>query len=553
MNNQLTFLSLGGIGSVTRNMYLYIVGDEILIVDCGLGFADDTMIGVDLLLPDISPLLTLLNSGKKIVGMVITHGHEDHMGALPFVLPQLPQFPIFATPFTAALANEKLRQLNLPATIKEVTFDDPAVQIGSFSADFIRVTHSVPDTAHIFIKTPVGNFYHGSDFKFDLTPVDGKKSDLQKIVKLSQEGVRCLFSDCLGSEKRGYTPSEQTLTPSFEHALRSCEGRCLVTTYSSNINRLNQIIDIAISLDKYVCFVGRSLIKAKDIARQKGLLHLPKEREVAIDQLKKYAPEDLVLFVAGSQAQENSALTRIIDGEHREVKLSEKDLIIFSADPIPGNEVSINALIDSIARMGIKTYYSDLSVDFHVSGHGSSQELQLLMSLVKAQQVLPISGTYKHMVAYKELAKEFGFLEQNILMADAGQEVIFRNDQTAFGAITPLKHVYVDQISGEEVEHFVLRDRQKLSQEGVVAVIVEMDTATGKLAGTPEVIARGFTLSDTKEVTKVVIQTVNRLLINMNRVADGVYMRKYIRESVEKKLYMQMKRSPLILPIVIEL
>lgn len=552
MDNQLTYISLGGVGEVTKNLHLYQHKDEILIVDCGLGFPDETMVGIDLLLPDISYLLKALQNNKKIVGMVITHGHEDHMGALPFILPQLPEFPIYATNFTAALANEKLKEFGLKPNIQKTEFNKE-VRIGSFTASFIRVTHSIMDTAHIFIQTPVGNFYHGSDFKFDLTPHDGQKTDFSEITKLADKGVRCLMSECLGSERTGITPSEDSLSEHFEIEMRKAKGKFIVTTYSSNISRLNQIMEVAEKLNKYVCFVGRSLINTKNIARQEGLLRLKKEREIQIDQVKKYPDRDLLLFVAGSQGQENSALSRIITGDHRDISVKNTDTIVFSADPIPGNEISVGSLIDLLSKLGVRVLYSGITHDFHVSGHGSAYELMLLMSLTNPKQVLPISGGYRQMAAYRNLAESFGFNQKDIILTASGQEVIFTREHTSYGQKIPMRHVYVDEISGEEIEQYVLHDRQKISQEGIVAIIVEIDDESGAIAGKPEVVSRGVSAAESQNIESVVSTVVINAFKTPTKMHDWNYIRKQIREISEKAILKQLKRHPLVLPVVIEI
>lgn len=551
MDKALSYISLGGLGEVTKNLHVYEFGDEILLIDCGLGFADETMIGVDLLLPDISYLQKAVQNKKRIVGMVISHGHEDHMGALPFILPQLPEFPIFASSFTAAMANQKLEDFGLKPFVREVSYNHDFA-VGSFSCSLIHVTHSIPDTSHIVIKTPVGNFYHGSDFKFDLTPFNGKKTDFQAIAKAGAEGIRCLMSECLGSERPGYTPSEQTLVEPFIQAIRDCRGKCVITTYSSNISRLQQIITIAESMNKRICFVGRSIIKTKELARQKGLLVYNKSKEIQPDQVKRFRDNELVLFVAGSQGQENSALTRIVNGEHRDIQLHKQDVVIFSADPIPGNEVSVYSVIDGISKSGIKVLYSDIGGNFHVSGHGSSLELMLLMSLVKPRQVLPISGGYRHMVAYRELAKQMGIQEKDIVMAQSGQAITFYKDKVQYGQKIPLRHIYVDEISGEQMEHFVLHDRQKISQEGIVAVIAEIEAETGILTGMPEVVSRGLPSKDAQEMSRLVTEALKKSFLSKTQISDWNYLRKQVRETAEKVIFQEFNRRPLVLPVVIE-
>ncbi len=554
MQDILTFIPLGGVGSVTRNMYVYQYQDQILLVDCGLGFADETMLGVDLLLPDITYLLKAVQNGKKIVGMLITHGHEDHMGALPFILPQLPDFPIFASPFTAALANGKLKEFGLNRQVQKVSFGDgQEVKIGAFAASFLRVTHSVPDTSHIVIKTPVGAIYHGSDYKFDLTPYDGQKTDFPRIAQAGREGVLALMTDCLGSERKGYTPSEEGLDLRFEEVMAATVGKCIITTYSSNINRLNQAIAAATRKHRKVCFIGRSLINTAETAKRMGLMHIPKAMEVRIDQLKHIKDQELLLLVAGSQGQENSAMTRIANGQHKEVKLTPRDTVIFSADTIPGNEVLVNELLDTIAKQGVKTYYSDITKEFHVSGHGSQQDMMLLLSLVHPKYVVPISGTYKHMVAYRDLARKQGYFDNTIFLGEAGQELLFSQQMARFGQRFPTKNVYVDEISGEEIESYVLRDRQKLSMEGIVVVMAEIDSSTGNLLELPEVVARGFSEGDTEELRRIVIKAVqNKFRVTTGRVTNWVFIRKMIGDICEKTIRDNLKREPLVLPVVIE-
>ncbi len=553
MNNILTYTPLGGVGDVTKNMHVYEMGNEILVVDCGLGFADETMLGVELLLPDISYLKNAVKSGKKIVGMAITHGHEDHMGALPFLLPDLPWFPIVASPLTAEFANGKLKEFGLTQRVQKVEFDGGEVKFGQFSLNFIRVTHSIPDTSHIFIKTPVGNFYHGSDFKFELSPFDGKRSDLKKISDLSKQGVYCLMSDCLRSEEKGHTPSEEGILRALEEELAKTSGKFIVTTYSSNIARLNQIIAAAAKFGRKICFVGRSTINTKEMAESLGYMKIAKGMEVPLDQLKNYKDSNIVMIAAGSQGQENSALTRIANGDHKDIKLKNGDTVVFSADPIPGNEISVNSLIDTMLKQGARVIYSGIDDRFHVSGHAASEDLAMLMHLVNPKKVLPIGGTYKQMVQYKHIAKEQEFSDKDILLIENGQPVIFTREGTSLGKKIILKNVYVDQISGEEVESFVLRDRQKLATEGVVIVMVELDASNGQLADKPNIIVRGFSSQEAQEISKdLAKQLKNSLSQKKKPVTDWIYTRKFVGEISERYIFKAFRKRPLVLPVVIE-
>jgi ribonuclease J len=549
-NLQVSLIPIGGVGNVTKNMYLYEYNNEILIVDCGLGFADETMLGVDLLIPDITYLKNLPPE-KKIVGMALTHGHEDHIGGLPYILPDLPgQFPIYATPLTAELANAKLRDYGEQPRVQKINFDGGEVRIGSFTLNFVRVTHSVLDSSNIFIKTPIGSFYHGSDYKVDLTPFDGKRTDFKKIASLSKDGVLCMLSDCLGAERKGHTPSEEKLTAAFEEELENCKGKFIVTTYSSNVARVNQVLQVAEKFGRKVCFVGRSVIKVKDIAQNLGYIRMPKGMEITPNQLKNYKDSDVVLLVAGSQGQGNSALSRIVSGEFKEIHLAPNDVVIFSADPIPGNEVSVYSLVDDIARSGARVIYSALSEEFHVSGHASSEDIILIMNLVGAKMVLPIGGTYRQMVQFKDLAKKQGYDPKNILLLENGQEVLFNQQGARIGKKLNLENVYVDQISGEEVEGFVLRDRQRLATDGVVVVLTEVD-ASGKVDNL-DIVVKGLSVQEITDIQKSLTSEIKAKLVERQGLRDRFLMRKAITEIAEQAIFKKLRKHPLILPVVIE-
>lgn len=549
MDKKVSFIPIGGTTDVTKNMYLYEYGDSILIVDCGLGFPNETMLGVDLLIPDIA---YLKNTKKKIVGMLLTHGHEDHIGALPYVLPELPQFPIFATTLTAAFANEKLKEFGNSNKIKSTSFDE-VVKIGPFEISFIRVTHSVPDTSNIFIKTPAGNFYHGSDFKFDMSPFDGKRTDFTKIAGLSSQGVLCLMSDVLGAERPGASPSESDLLSTMVEEARRSPGKLILTTYSSNISRLNQAVIAARETGRKVCFIGRSLLKAKEIAESLGYMKIDKGLEVQLSQIRNYRDKNLLLLVAGSQGQEGSAMSRLVNGDIRETSLKSTDTVIFSSDIIPGNEVSVNGLIDEISKVGARVLYGEVYDDIHVSGHGKQYDIMLMVSLVNPKNVLPIGSTFRHMVAYKQLVKSMGYDDKNILLLEDGQEVIFENGEVRRGQKIQIRNIYVDEITGEELESFVLRDREKISKEGVVILMLELDSNTGQIVGSPNIIARGLSPLENKELNKTLVAELRESLSRKKgRVTDWSYTRRFIGSIAEKFISQKFRRRPLVLPVVIE-
>ena len=415
--------------------------------------------------------------------------------------------------------------------------------------NFIHITHSIPDSANIFIKTPLGNFYHGSDYKFDLTPANGHKTDFLAISKAAQEGVLCLLSDALGSDREGFTESEIALQGHFEREIGLCKGKFIITTYSSNISRLNQAIAAAEKYGRKVCFVGRSLIKNKTIGQNMGYLHMKDGTEVSLDAVKKIPDHKLLLLVAGSQGQENSAMKRIATGEHKEIKLSPDDVIVFSSDPIPGNELSVYGLIDTIGKAGAKS----ITGDFHVSGHGSRGDSMLMMSLTSPKYLVPISGTYRHMVGYRDIAETLGHPRKNIFLVENGQELLFTESGVKFGKKYDQKNVYVDQVSGEEVESFVLRDRERLAKEGIVVLMAEIRASDGQLTDHLEVVSRGFSPKESKQVSALVSREIkNALAGRKGKVTNWVHVRRMITEVASRKLFRELRRQPLVLPVIIE-
>lgn len=548
--NTLSLIPLGGIGSVTKNMFLYIYGNDILIVDCGMGFPDASTPGVDFLIPDITHLKKLVSQGKKIVGMLLTHGHEDHIGGVPFVLDQLPQFPIYATPLTTAFTNEKLKDFGLNNRVTEVKFKKD-FKLGAFTVRFLHITHSVMDTSNIYIKTPVGNFYHGSDYKFDLTPPDNRPSDIHGIAATAQEGVLCLLSDSLGAEREGHSKSERKISDSFESEFRRAKGKVFVSTYSSNISRMNQAIEAALKFNRKICFIGRSFTKARDIGRQLGYMKLPANMEVKPQQVMGMDPSKIMILIPGSQAQEESALVRVAHDDDRDLRIDKNDTVIFSADPIPGNEVNIYSLIDLISKKGARVIHSDMSDEFHVSGHGSQNDIKLLATLTNPRFAFPIGGNYRHMIAFKGIMKELGMRDQDIVLPEYGQEVIFNKAAFRYGNKIPLATVYVDEITGEEMEKFVLLDRQKIIKEGIMIVMVEIEGETGNVISTPDIIVRGVSFPEKDGFVKKLEEELGRNMGQKVGKPNAAIYRKNIQRAAENLLY-RMKREPLVIPIVIE-
>lgn len=550
MENKLRIIPIGGVGDVTKNLYVYEYGNDIIVVDCGIGFPQEEMLGVDLVIPDIT---YLRQNKEKVRAIILTHGHDDHIGALPYVLPEI-NVPIYGSKLTLALAEVKLKEANINYKANVVDLKQ-TIRIGEFSIDFVHVTHSIPDATNLIIKTPVGTIYHGSDFKFDWTPIDGRPSEVGKIAIAGQNGIVCMLSDCLGSERPGYTLSEQIIEETFEQEIRNCTGKFIVTTQSSNISRLNQAIKVALRHNRRICFVGRSLEQNMEVAVRLGYVQFPQNVLIKAEEIRKYPDQSLCLLIAGSQGQASSALSRIANNAHKLIKIKPNDVVVISSDPIPGNENAVHTLIDALTKQGAKVSYSDILDNLHVSGHASQSELMLLIGLTKPQYLIPIGGTYRHMKQYALLAKSLGYNNDHVLSIDDGQ--IIEIDKTGVvkrGEKLSIKNILVDGLGVGDVGNVVLRDRKVLSQEGIVIVIVPIEADSGKLASGADIISRGFVyskeseglLNDTKKVVEECLKE------QQGKVVDWLYVRRAIQDSLEEFLYQETKRRPMILPIIVE-
>ncbi len=556
ISSSIRIISLGGIGDVTKNMYLYEYRrdgkniSDILIVDCGIGFPDDDMYGIDLLIPDIS---YLRDKKDKIRAIILTHGHEDHIGALPYILPKL-KVPVYGTRLTAALAEVKLRDFGLNTRVNTIETED-ILRFGPFTVEFVHVTHSIPDATNLIIRTPAGIFYHGSDFKFDWTPIDKKQTDVGKIARAAGEGILCLLSDCVRVESPGYTLSEEIIEDTLEKELKNCRGKFIFTTQSSNISRIQQAINVAIRNNRKVAFLGRSIIKIVEVCKQLHYLEFPDIFVVQEKELKHYKPNELVLIVTGSQAQPDAVLSRIAEGQHKFVNISEGDTVVFSADPIPGYENAVHNLIDVLTEAGARVSYSEIMDELHVSGHGSANDLALMIALTKAKYLLPIGGTFRQMKHYALLAEKMGYKKEQIILARDGSILEFSQDQSVkIAGRLDLKNIMVDGLGIGDIGNVVLRDRQTMASDGIVIVVVPIEISTGKMTAEPDIISRGFVYMKQsekliKEAKKVVL---NCLRLKEGRILDWQYVRKQIEGNLEEFLYRETHRRPLIISVVIK-
>ena len=549
--NSLHITSLGGFGRVTSNMFVYEHGSDILLVDCGMGFPSEDMLGVDILIPDISYLKTKLD---KIRGLVLTHGHEDHTGALPYILPQLGQIPIYGSQLTAHLVMEKLAEYqNMP---KDVHIFEPGtdLKLGSFSIHSVRVSHSIPDATNLIIRTPSGSVYHGSDFKFDFTPVDGIQPDLAGIAAAGTVGIDLMLSDCLGSERKGLTPSEKTVEEMFEREIGNCAGKFIVTTMSSNISRLRQAAESAIRHGRRVAIAGRSIERNIKVASRLKLLNLPPGAFVDLKSVKKLPPKNVCVLIAGSQAQPGSALERVATGDHRDVILAQGDKVVFSSDYIPGSETAVQSLIDALAKYGATVIYSGLTDNLHVSGHGSQQDLLLMMSLVKARFLLPIGGTYRHMVQYSHLAQRMGYPPDQILLPEFNRTIEISDGSARIGPPVEIKNVMVDGLGVGDVGHVVLRDRQHLAEEGIVVAVAEIDQNDLSQVVDLELISRGFVFDrqNTELLNTAARLVKSSLLAKKGKLESDRHVRQIIIDILERYLFDETHRRPMILPVIVE-
>lgn len=543
-------IPLGGVGDVTKNMYVYESEQDIIIVDCGVGFPDEGMPGVDLVIPDIS---YLRNKKDKIRAILITHGHEDHIGGLPYIWPEL-QVPIYTQKLTAGFIRNKFTEANLEKNkIIEVKIDQK-LDLGSFKVSFYQVSHSVPDSMGIVIKTPIGTIIHQADFKIDWTPVSGQVTDVGAVAALGEEGVLLMLIDCLRVEKPGFNKSEKTIEATFEKAALETSGKLLITMTSSNVSRMQQAVNVASRLGKKVAVVGRSFEKNFQVARDLGYLKIPPGIIVASDAISSFAPQKLLILIAGSQGQPDSSLTRVANEDHKLVKLKVGDSVIFSADPIPSTESAQNALIDSLSRLGVNVYYSAVQSDLHISGHAALEELRLMINLAKPKFLFPIGGTFKHMKAFSKMAQDVGFRKEQIVDAQPGDILEIRKDSIRLTGTVEVQNVYVDGLGIGDVGHVILRDRQKMSEEGVVVVVLSLDAHTGKLISDVDIISRGFVFeSQAQDILEMAKEVVKKSLEqHSHKAANWRFVRKIIEDGLEKFFYEMTERRPLVLPVIVE-
>ena len=549
--DKLKIIPLGGLLEIGKNITVFEYGEDIIIVDCGLAFPEDDMLGIDLVIPDIS---YLEKNKEKIRGLVVTHGHEDHIGGIPYLLKQI-NVPIYATKLTIGLIEHKLEEHKLlrGAKLKTVT-PGQTINLGSMKVEFIRMTHSIPDSCSLAIHTPVGTVIHTGDFKIDYTPIDGETIDFKRLTSLGNKGVLALMSDSTNAERKGYTMSERTVGDVLDKLFINCTKRIVVATFSSNVHRVQQIVNSAVKYQRKIAVCGRSMINMIETARKLGYIQVPDNVFIDIDSIKSYTDEQLVIITTGSQGEAMSALTRMASGEHKKVTISPNDLVIISANPIPGNEKFVSKVVDDLMKIGAEVIYNALE-DVHVSGHACQEEQKLMLSLIRPKYFIPVHGEYRQLMAHKQTAKSVGIESENIFIMTNGRILEIDENEAQLTGTVPFGKIMVDGLGVGDVGNIVLRDRQHLSQDGLIIIVLTMEASTGEVIAGPDVISRGFVYVRESEnlmedIKKILRQEI--LKFEERHITDWTTIKSSLRDELRDYIYKKTKRDPMILPIIME-
>ncbi|MDR1687354.1 MAG: ribonuclease J [Clostridiales bacterium] len=546
----LKVVSLGGLGEIGKNMTVLEYGDDIIIIDCGVAFPEDDMLGIDLVIPDYS---YLTKNRDRVKALFLTHGHEDHIGSIPYFLKEM-NVPIYATKLTLGLVDNKLKEHDVKAE-SYCILPGETVKAGCFEVEFIRTTHSIADSVAFAIKTPVGIIVHSGDFKIDYTPIQGEAMDLQRFAELGKEGVLLFLCESTNVEQKGYTMSERTVGSIFEQIFDDSEdSRIIVATFSSNIHRIQQVINSAHKHNRKVVIIGRSMNNAAKTAIELGYLTVPENIMIEPSELKNYTPEQLTIITTGSQGEPMAALSRMAASDHRQVEINQLDKIIISASPIPGNEKLISKVINELMKKGADVLYEGL-MEVHVSGHAKQEEIKLMHALVKPKYLMPIHGEYKHLKQHKELAKNMGMPKENIFLMSNGEVLEISRDNAKVVNSVHSGHILVDGLGVGDVGNIVLKDRRHLSQDGLMIVVISVDKEISEIVAGPEIISRGFVyvreaedLLD--EAKNVVSEALDRCSWRKN--TEWSLIKAAIKESLREFVWLKTKRSPMILPIIME-
>jgi len=549
-STKLRVIPLGGLGEIGKNMMLLEYGDDMIAIDAGLMFPEEEMLGIDLVIPDVSYIEA---HREKFKAIFLTHGHEDHIGGLPYVLRKV-QAPIYCTPLTNGLISVKLKEHHLLATTDLRTIlPGESVGIGAFRVEAFSVAHSVPDSVGYAIHTPVGTVIHTGDFKLDHTPVMGQLTDLSRLADLGNKGVLLLLADSTYAEVPGYTPSEQVVGQALMNIIHQAPGRVIVATFASLIARVQQVIDAADADGRRVFVTGRSMMDNVQMARERGYLDFPREMSLNVNELKNIPNDEVVIITTGSQGEPTSALTRMANGDHQHVQIQEGDTVVLSASPIPGNEALVYRTVDNLFRLGARVLYNRTD-NIHVRGHASQEELKIMQALIKPKFFVPIHGEYRHLVLHQRLAREMGVAEENSIVLIDGDVLELDGETAVVDEKIPADYVYVDGLGVGDVDNVVLRDRQHLATDGMVVIVMAVDKQTGKVVGRPDVVSRGVTSIDESEelLERTREAVVEALGGEDDHIMEWAVVNQKVREHVAKFLYSEIHRRPMVMPVTVE-
>ena len=549
--NKIKIIPLGGLQEIGKNMTAIEYKDEMIVIDCGLSFPEDEMLGIDVVIPDVS---YLVKNHDKLKGIFLTHGHEDHIGAIPYVLRKL-DVPIYGTKFTLALVEHKLKENRISNAMLIEVPAGTSVKAGLFKIDYIRVTHSIPDSCALAVHTPLGIIYHSGDFKIDHTPIDNEVTDFHKMAEIGARGCLLMLAESTNVEREGYTKSEKVVGKTLDEIFLGAQGnRVIIATFASNIHRVQQIVDMSIKYGRKVAVSGRSMVNGINIALSLGYLRIPKKTLVDINDIHKYSKDSLTIITTGSQGEPMAALSRIAASEHKKIQVSEGDTVVLSGHPIPGNEKSVAKVVNQLFERGANIVYDGES-DIHVSGHAKREELKLIHRIIKPKFFMPVHGEYRHLYIHGELAQELGMPAENVVLMKNGAVLEVSRNECQINGQVPSGNVLVDGLGVGDVGNIVLRDRKHLSEDGLMVVVVNLSKQDGSMVSEPDIISRGFVyvreaeglMDEAKEIIK---QTLIRNQQKNNR--EWAYIKTSIKEDLKSYLFQKTKRSPMILPIIME-
>ena len=549
--NKVQIIPLGGLGEIGKNMTVFKYGDDIILIDAGLMFPEDDMLGIDLVIPDFT---YLIENRDKVRAIFLTHGHEDHIGALPYVLKQI-DVPVYGTALTLGILEGRLKENGVSSEGLCVIKPGDKIKAGAFNLEFIRVNHSIPDAISIAIHTPIGTIIHTGDFKFDHTPVDGQVTQFNKFAEFGDRGVLALLADSTNAERPGVTPSEKMVGQTFDDELRYAKNRIIIATFSSNVHRIQQVIDTAVKYKRKVAVIGRSMVNVVNIALELGYLKAPEGVLIDIDETNNYTADKIVIITTGSQGEPMSALTRMAMNDHKKVDIMPGDTVIISATPIPGNEKLVTRTIDHLYKLGADVIY-EKSNGVHVSGHASREEIKLMHNLVRPKFFMPVHGEYRHLIKHAGLVQDLGMPKENIVIAENGCVVELTRNSIGIAGRIPAGKILVDGLGVGDVGNIVLRDRRQLSQDGIMIVVVTIEKETCRVVSGPDIVSRGFVyvreaeglMDDARDKVQAALEKCEE-----NGVSEWSAIKSAIRDSLGRFLYEKTRRRPMILPIIMEI